>query len=109
NNIPVTSLMDIDGEFSKDSSQRNLFIVDFSENETGIKQIAKAVTKESLATDYSAGDDEPEALSENITAEQRYALLNYLGYKTAYLPANLAITSDILREYNKPNVPYRFL
>ena len=109
NNIPVTSLMDSDGEFSKDSSQRNLFIVDFSGSATDIKQIAKAVTKESLATDYSPDDGEPEALSENITAEQRYALLNYLGYKTAYPPANLAITSAILREYNKPNVPYRFL
>ena len=109
NNIPVTSLMDSDGEFSKDSSQRNLFVVDFSGSVTDIKQIAKAVTKESLATDYSPDDGEPEALSENITAEQRYALLNYLGYKTAYPPANLAITSAILREYNKPNVPYRFL
>src|SRR5690606_188041 len=45
NNIPVTSLMDSDGEFSKDSSQRNLFIVDFSGSATDIKQIAKLLLK----------------------------------------------------------------
>jgi len=108
-NIPVTSLMNQEGEFSKDSSRRNLFIVDFSENATGIREVAKAVTKENLATNYSAGDDDPEELSENISAEQRYALLNYLGFKTAYPPANLAITTEILNEYSKPAVPYRFL
>lgn len=109
NNIPVTSLMNQVGEFSKDSSQRNVFIVDFSGNATNIREVAKAVTKENLATDYSPDEGEPEALSANITAEQRYALLNYLGYKTNYPPANLAITTAILREYNKPNIPYRFL
>ncbi|HJF26744.1 MAG TPA: hypothetical protein K8V79_00555 [Acinetobacter lwoffii] len=71
----------------------------------------KKVTKENLATDYTAptGDGAVPQL-QNISLLQRYALLNYLGY-TKDLPTSATGTlaaSDIAT-LPVPTVPYRYL
>jgi type IV pilus assembly protein PilY1 len=100
NQIPVPSTLNITGEPSNASSQRRVFTIDGS----SLRQI----TKENLATDYSGTT--PVALN-NVSINQRYALLNYLGYQTTFPPATDATltSTQIATMAVIPTNPYRYL
>ena len=100
NKIPVPSTaeetLDV---ISNINSERKVYILDGSS--------LKKVTKTNLATDA----DEANLLSGTYTINQRLALLNYLGYQTAF-PAAQAQTltnTDINTLAVNPVSPYRYL
>ncbi|EXE14827.1 neisseria PilC beta-propeller domain protein [Acinetobacter sp. 983759] len=71
----------------------------------------KKVTKENLATDYTAptGDGTVPQL-QNISLLQRYALLNYLGYaKDLPTSATSTLAASDIAALPVPTVPYRYL
>lgn len=102
NKIPVRSNLNVTGEPSNSTSERRIFTID---NNT-----FKRVSRESLAVDYPATSTTPAPLTSTSIA-QRYALLNYLGYKTTYPPATNATlnTADLATLAPVPTNPYRFL
>lgn len=105
NKIPVPSNLNLTGEPSNATSARRVFIID---NNT-----LKRVSRESLAVDYPSTSTNPGPLTSTTTTSiaQRYALLNYLGYKTTYPPAADATlnTADLATLAPVPANPYRFL
>ncbi|TEU29266.1 pilus assembly protein [Alkanindiges illinoisensis] len=105
NKIPVPSSLSVTGEPSNSTSERRVFIIDNS--------VLKRVSRESLAVDYPSTSTNPAPLTSTTTTSiaQRYALLNYLGYKTTYPPAADATlnTADLATLAPVPANPYRFL
>jgi type IV pilus assembly protein PilY1 len=97
--VPSTALAAADS-ISNVDSERKVYILDGSS--------LKKVTKTNLATDTTGTD----ALSGTYTINQRLALLNYMGYKTAF-PAATTQTTLTSTEINtlavNPASPYRFL
>lgn len=102
NKIIVPSNQTVTDDPSTATAERRVFIIDNNE--------LKRVNKTNLATDYTSTDDLP-ALTDTTTTtlNQRYALLNYLGYQTAYPPTATTITTTDLQGYGVPSSPYRFL
>ena len=102
NKIIVPSNQNITGDPSNSTAERRVFIIDNNQ--------LKRVTKANLATNFTATTDLL-ALTDitTTTLNQRYALLNYLGYKTAYPPTATTITTTDLQGYGIPSSPYRFL
>ena len=105
NKIPVPSTLNLTGDPSNATSARRVFIID---NNT-----LKRVSRESLAVDYPSTSTTPAPLTSTSTTSiaQRYALLNYLGYKTTYPPAASSTlnTADLTTLAPIPSNPYRFL
>lgn len=98
NKISVPSILNVTGEPSKADSIRNVFTIDG----TNIRR----VTKENLATDYTGST--PAALNTtNINVEQRYNLLNYLGYKAT--TSTKLTTAQVNSLAVLPSNPYRYL
>lgn len=97
--VPSTALAAADS-ISNVDSERKVYILDGSS--------LKKVTKTNLATDTTGTD----ALSGTYTINQRLALLNYMGYQTAF-PAAASKTTLTSTEINtlavNPASPYRFL
>lgn len=97
--VPSTALAAADS-ISNINSERKVYILDGSS--------LKRVTKTNLATNASGTD----ALSETYSINQRLALLNYMGYQTAF-PAPTTQTTLTSTEINtlavNPANPYRFL
>lgn len=106
NKIPVPSLLNTSGEPSKVDATRNVFIIDTEES----KSVLKKVHKNKLATNFSGSDEDP-ALSNNISINQRYALLGYLGHKVDPFPPapNATLTGSFINSLETPDSPYRFL
>lgn len=97
--VPSTALAEADS-ISNVDSERKVYILDGSS--------LKKVTKTNLATNTTGTD----ALSGTYTINQRLALLNYMGYQTAF-PAAATQTTLTSTEINtlavNPASPYRFL
>lgn len=97
--VPSTALAAADS-ISNINSERKVYILDGSS--------LKRVTKTNLATNASGTD----ALSGTYSINQRLALLNYMGYQTAF-PAPTTQTTLTSTEINtlavNPANPYRFL
>lgn len=97
--VPSTALAAADS-ISNINSERKVYILDGSS--------LKQVTKTNLATNASGTD----ALSGTYSINQRLALLNYMGYQTAF-PAATTQTTLTSTEINtlavNPANPYRFL
>lgn len=97
--VPSTALAAADS-ISNINSERKVYILDGSS--------LKRVTKTNLATNASGTD----ALSGTYSINQRLALLNYMGYQTAF-PAPTTQTTLTSTEINtlavNPVNPYRFL
>ncbi len=100
NKIPVPSLLNIPGQPSKADSARNVYTIDGT--------VLKKVTKDNIATDVTGTT----ALdTTNISASQRYALLNYLGY-VAPIPTTTPTTLTTTQVNNLATVPaspYRYM
>lgn len=97
--VPSTALAEADS-ISNVDSERKVYILDGSS--------LKKVTKTNLATNTTGTD----ALSGNYTINQRLALLNYMGYQTAFPAAATQITltsTEINTLAVNPASPYRFL
>ncbi|OAL75942.1 pilus assembly protein [Acinetobacter terrae] len=100
NKIPVPSLLNIPGQPSKADSARNVYTIDGT--------VLKKVTKDNIATDV-AGTTALDTT--NISASQRYALLNYLGY-VAPIPTTTPTTLTTTQVNNLATVPaspYRYM
>lgn len=99
NKIPVPSQLNISNQPSKADSVRNVYTIDGT--------ALKKVTKENIATDVTGAN----ALSNTISASQRYALLNYLGYAAPIpttTPATLT-TAQVNGFATVPASPYRYM
>ena len=97
--VPSTALAAVDS-ISNVDSERKVYILNGSS--------LKKVTKQNLATNFTGAD----ALPSTYTVNQRLALLNFIGYQTAFPAATNQTTltnTDINALAVNPVNPYRFL